>query len=256
MRICHISDWHGQLLEAPAAELYVVTGDMLPNFLTYYYRSIGSGIIEEWRPNDHLLNPGTGPQEQPVGIPAGRKVDRLREAEMQEQWISMVRTNGGLRAHLGNPDAPAVCVRGNHDFTDLAPLVGGDVWEVTEDPTRTKELLGLRFGGTRGIRFIAGEWSDELDLPAFHDRARLLPTDIDILVTHAPPAGILDVDPKTGDDVGYGSEALRSYLETRSCTLRTLRAHLFGHMHHVLRSELIGDTLFSNAAQGFMVHDV
>jgi Icc-related predicted phosphoesterase len=45
-----------------------------------------------------------------------------------------------------------------------------------------------------------------------------IPAEVDVLVTHGPPKGILDN--------GKGSEALREAVE-----MRTVRRHIFGHIH-------------------------
>ena len=66
-----------------------------------------------------------------------------------------------------------------------------------------------------------------------------IPSDVDVLITHTPPYGILDFD----DDIHYGSEeVLRRVSEIRP------KLHLFGHIHrhHGLTDN--GITHFSNAA--------
>ena len=67
----------------------------------------------------------------------------------------------------------------------------------------------------------------------------LIPTDIDVLITHSPPFGILDFD----DNIHYGSEDLLKYVRNISP-----RLHLFGHIHkqHGISSNEI--TTFSNGA--------
>lgn len=58
---------------------------------------------------------------------------------------------------------------------------------------------------------------------------RSIPADIDILITHGPPKGILDVttDIYTGEHVHVGSGALMRHVEDRI----TPRIHAFGHIH-------------------------
>lgn len=67
----------------------------------------------------------------------------------------------------------------------------------------------------------------------------LIAPDTDVLVSHAPPYGILDTDNK----VHYGNRAL---LE-RVMAIRP-RAHLFGHIHAKHGICVQGGTIFSNAA--------
>ena len=61
----------------------------------------------------------------------------------------------------------------------------------------------------------------------------------DILITHAPPYGILDSD----EGVNYGSEKLLEKLTTLN-----LKAHLFGHIHSGHGVEMINGITFSNGS--------
>lgn len=56
-----------------------------------------------------------------------------------------------------------------------------------------------------------------------------IPNDTDILITHGPPKGILDVtrDMDTGDPVHVGSKSLTRHVETRIMP----KIHAFGHIH-------------------------
>ncbi len=66
-----------------------------------------------------------------------------------------------------------------------------------------------------------------------------IPADVDVLITHTPPYGILDFD----DDIHYGSEeVLKRVSEIQP------KLHLFGHIHrhHGMTDNVV--TRFSNAA--------
>jgi Icc-related predicted phosphoesterase len=245
------------VVDLPPADLYIATGDMIPNFMTIDFRT-GSRFVT-WAPNDHILG-----QEKkmpmPAGVPIGRHIDPVRESDMQGQWVDQLVKQGGYRAHMGSPDAQVVCVRGNHDFVDLAPLFGGRVWEVPDGVPRREthsvmlDDLGIRVGGVRGINRMIGEWSDELLEEDFNLRARALPDDLDILISHSPPNGMMD-NIQT-DRFNYGSQALRSYVTRRVYSDRQLRGCFFGHLHESNGSKVIGPTLFSNAATTFLIHDI
>jgi Icc-related predicted phosphoesterase len=162
-----------------------------------------------------------------------------------------------MRGLLHSRDAAVICCRGNHDFTDLAPMFGdGEVFEISEDPTRVfARDFGagtLKFGGLRGVRAHRRRWSDELRHEEFADRVRRLPIDLDVLVTHAPPKGVLDKIP--GQAVG--SFALRSYVSRHDPSLPPLLAHLFGHIHEAQGVRTLGSTIFSNASGGWNVIDL
>ena len=66
-----------------------------------------------------------------------------------------------------------------------------------------------------------------------------IPIETDILITHTPPYGILDMD----EGVNYGSEKLLEKLTTLN-----LKAHLFGHIHARHGIETINGITFSNGS--------
>ena len=66
-----------------------------------------------------------------------------------------------------------------------------------------------------------------------------IPDDTDVLVTHQPPAGILDYDGHRH----YGSLELFEKIQ-----IVCPRLHLFGHIHSVFGTSLSNGTIFSNAA--------
>lgn len=267
MRICHFSDWHSDRNKLPAADLYICTGDMLPNFPLLLCQSKWNRQPVPWRANLHYFMEGNQRLGAPVppGYPVAREFHPEFEETHQKRWIKEVL---GSYRDLFPPecrDNPVVCVRGNHDFTDLSEAFGGDVWEVNLDPSRTTEVLGLKVGGCRGIPQIVGEWSDELAengkppegnmvRPAagnFDEVVRHLPADLEILITHAPPYGMLDAE---GNH--YGSRALNSYLNERMYAWGKLKAHFFGHVHMANGSRKEADILFSNAARTHIVYEL
>jgi len=66
-----------------------------------------------------------------------------------------------------------------------------------------------------------------------------IPLDIDVLMTHNPPHGILDFD----DNINYGCPDLLKSIEQINP-----RYHLFGHIHAAHGIKEIGQTTFVNAA--------
>jgi len=146
IRIVHFSDWHSRLQRLPEADLYVCTGDMLPNTRACYW------------------------------------VDKAPEHYAQTKWI---RENRDRYAEIFPVKAPLVIVRGNHDYVDLAPLFpeSSEIHEFTEP--RVIELLGVRIGGFRGVPPIAGVWADELSEGELAARCDALGP-VDVLVTHGP----------------------------------------------------------------------
>lgn len=220
MRIVHFSDWHGAWVPLPAADLYVCTGDMLPNW----------------------------PVRPPDGSP--RIIDRELEVEKQTAWLAELSGDaGGLRRFLARPGAPVVAVRGNHDFVDLGPWFGGDCFEIDEDPARTAEIGGLRVGGFRGIHLATGEWSDEIAVDECAARLARMPVDLDVVASHAPPLGLLDESASpAGTPIRWGACGFAAWLERARP-----RLCCFGHVHEAFGRLQRGATLLCNAATGVQV---
>ena len=119
---------------------------------------------------------------------------------------------------------PVLSVPGNHDFVSLVDMINqrkrSDAREITP---RGITAGGFKWAGFRNINFIVGEWAGESQ----HDELKSLvemtwASNHGILVTHAPPGGILD------DTVGYGIAYLSTALAYHPHKIRT---HFFGHCH-------------------------
>lgn len=253
--VCHASDWHGSWQELPHADVYVFTGDMCPNFPDVAYRNPADGHVRwigyspdslDWNYPTRLTIDG-----QHYVYDMQRRVYPDVERACQKAWAAA----HPLTPFLKNPDADVVLVRGNHDFIPLSYLFAGfDAGRVHEiHYYDVLEVRGLRFGGTRGIPFIAGEWSDEFKEDEMREIIDLMPTDIDVLVTHAPPYGMLDaLTDVFGKTLRIGCPQISRYVLKRrllaSCGGRGLRAHLFGHNHSPAVFTDEQDTVFSNGA--------
>lgn len=254
---------------------------MFPNFPLLKCQTKWNRDPVLWRANMHFFSDhdekGTS-NHSPPGYPIGREFDPDEEKFYQKKWIKEILVS--YRTLMANPEADVICVRGNHDFTDLYDAFrmpgcstcemgiwcsNHRTWEVGLDPTRTTEILGLKVGGCRGIPYIVGEWSDELSerekapeghpvrppVGRFEEVAQLIPGDLELLVTHAPPYGILDAE---GNH--YGSRSLNNYVMERMYAIGRLRAHFFGHVHDAHGSRTEAGILFSNAARTHIVYDL
>ncbi len=237
MRICHFSDAHWsfanwtspEYAKLPKADLYICTGDMICNFPT--------------------MDP-----DRPKWM--GRQIVPAHERETQPRAITQFVAKRGFRPLLGSPDAPVVCVRGNHDFCDLASLFVGCnlVHEFVNN--ELIEVLGLKMTGHRGIPWIHGTWNDEISREDLMDRVRAMPT-ADVYVTHYPPSGI-GLDGERG--IFYGLDGMLNELVYRDrdqiqdfSALPTALA-LSGHIHERGGNTFHGGhILFSNAATTFNV---
>ena len=161
------------------------------------------------------------------------------EVAHQTKWFTAWKSLGE-RLAVALDGKPLISIGGNHDYVSLARLVraaGGVAFDLSDGPVTVN---GITFAGFRQIPWIEGEWNGEAhDFTEVIDAA--FAADPDVLVTHAPPYGILDDD-------GYGIGPLTTALMYRS---HKIKAHLFGHAHHhggqtVTEAEI----LFCNGATG------
>jgi Icc-related predicted phosphoesterase len=138
------------------------------------------------------------------------------------------------------PHLYKVVIPGNHDtllqdeanrrkITNAHLLINSGV-EVNE----------LKIWGTPTTALNSGAFAVPDDIARTEIWA-LIPADTDILVTHIPPARILDGTPRTTEHAGC--ESLRSsYRRIRP------RLHVFGHVHSAAGYNPTAHTLFVNAA--------
>lgn len=210
MRIVHFSDWHFNFEgPLPGADLYICTGDMYANY--------------SWEL-----------------IPYDEKVCQEEAAIQVAGLIPSLFTN--------SPNAPIVCVRGNHDFTNIGPLFANCRLVHEFKNNELIEVHGLKITGHQGIPEIGGAWNDEMSRADLMDRVRAMPM-ADIYVTHYPPSGILDSSMGPGLDQrgarSYGLEGLADFLLYRN----QKALHCFGHIHEWGgKTVKHGDVTFSNAA--------
>lgn len=118
-----------------------------------------------------------------------------------------------------------LCVDGNHDFVPVdygLRSIGLNAVIVNND--RLYMYKGVSFAGFPHIPYIVGEWKHEAESDVLlEETKKALSLEPDVLVTHAPPNGILD-------RVGYsncGNRALTSELNYGYVP----KLHLFGHIH-------------------------
>ena len=155
------------------------------------------------------------------------RLDELREAN---RWLACL------------PHPFKIAIAGNHDFC------------FEEEPEEARRILtaaiylqddavevgGLRFWGSPWQPWFY-DWAFNLKRgPALAEKWALIPEGLDVLVTHGPPAGILD---KTDDGRAVGCEDLM-----RRVQVVKPRLHVFGHIHEGRGALWRGDTLFVNAS--------
>lgn len=151
------------------------------------------------------------------------------------------------------PHPTKVVIAGNHDWA----LAADD-----EDERRRARALLAEDGVVYlqdeervvgGLRFWGSPWQPEFNDWAFNlprgealaAKWALVPTGVDVLVTHGPPRGIGDRGPGGGPHA-VESRAGCDDLRARVAEVRP-RLHLFGHIHQDGGAWPIDDTLFANA---------
>lgn len=131
------------------------------------------------------------------------------------------------------PHPHKVFVAGNHD------------WLFEKDNDRARSLLDpaivyLQDSAIEidGLKIYGSPWQPRFFDWAFNlnrgqemaEKWAMIPDDIDILITHGPPYGILDLVPRSGWDENTGCEELRKWVE-KITKVGRLKLHVFGHIH-------------------------
>lgn len=100
-----------------------------------------------------------------------------------------------------------------------------------------------------GVNFYGSPYQPEFCEWAFNlprgeklkQKWALIPDDTHVLITHGPPAGILDKTP-------YGEAVGCEDLYRRTKELTNLKLHVFGHIHDGYGQLILGETTFVNAS--------
>ncbi|MEM1298566.1 MAG: metallophosphatase domain-containing protein [Pseudomonadota bacterium] len=132
------------------------------------------------------------------------------------------------------------CIGGNHDLglERAAQTSANPFRNAVFLHDRTELYRGLTFHGSSWVPMLQGHafFADDRDLVAAWRR---VPKDVDVLVTHTPPAGILDMSSR---DLALGCEHLSARLQGLNPML-----HCFGHVHASRGTERTGGTTYANA---------
>ncbi len=131
------------------------------------------------------------------------------------------------------PHQYKIFVAGNHDWlfeknNSLARQMLDDSIIYLQDSHI--EIEGLKiYGSPWQPRFY--DWAFNLQRGAeIAEKWKLIPNDIDILITHGPPNGVLDEVPRQYFTENTGCEELRKKVEELSASGK-LKLHVFGHIH-------------------------
>lgn len=206
MRIVHISDTHGPKfhtrLMVPECDLLIHSGDIggrttileLEEFLRWFDKQPAKWKV--WIAGNHDL---CMDKEW-----AHRKIDPIAD---------MIRLQIYNEAQDLLKKYPGVTYLHDSSVT----ISGFKVWGSPMTPSFHRQ--NWAFNADRGEE-IQKYWAK-------------IPSDVDILITHGPPYGILDVIPESfksthSEDVRRGCEDLLAVIKKR---LKDLKLHCFGHIH-------------------------
>ena len=117
-----------------------------------------------------------------------------------------------------------------------------------EQPFKNAVYLQGQSYRYKNITFFGAPWVPELSNHAFYvEESELkqkwadIPDNVDVLITHTPPFGILDVCSR-GSILGC-KHLLGAVKKIKP------RVHCFGHVHHSSGQKVVDETTFINAAQ-------
>jgi Icc-related predicted phosphoesterase len=139
------------------------------------------------------------------------------------------------------PHRHKIVVPGNHEFfLEADPSKRRLISNATVLIDQSVTVMGLKIWGSPITPLYGGAFGRSSP----KDRARLyatIPDDVNILITHGPPYGVLDRS--QGMLHNSGCPELREAVKRLKPQL-----HLFGHVHGANGTRSIGDTVFVNAA--------
>ena len=118
-----------------------------------------------------------------------------------------------------------IIIAGNHDFC-LQNLRIKAEQEITNAFYLRDQLIDID-----GYTFYGAPWQPKFGGFAFNlkrgnelaEKWRMIPDNIDVLITHGPPFGYGDI---TREGIRIGCEDLRDAIQSRN-----IRYHVFGHIH-------------------------
>lgn len=150
----------------------------------------------------------------------------------------------------GLPHRNKIFIAGNHDWlfeknNDRARgLLDGSITYLQDSSV---VIDGLKiYGSPWQPRFF--DWAFNLNRgPEMAAKWTQIPDDIDILITHGPPNGILDSVPRVWGDELTGCEELRKTVDAIAANGR-LKLHVFGHIHCGYGRKAVGRVTFVNAS--------
>lgn len=147
-----------------------------------------------------------------------------------------------------------IFIAGNHDkYVQMFPEEFADILKLYPEVTYLENSEVI----IDGIKFWGSPWTPYFHNWAFNAMIKiedattrnpwiknfwdLIPADVDVLITHGPPYGILDLSEYGGINCGC-PELLKVINKYKP------KVHVFGHIHEGYGEEKVGETTFINAS--------
>lgn len=161
-------------------------------------------------------------------------------------------TVGGYEAEYRNfvklmaaqPHPHKLVIYGNHELN--AKYLEQLARDFTLLHDTSVVIKGRKFYGTPYTPLTKG-WAFGKSPAALIKAWQRIPTDVDVLITHTPPAGILDL----GRGRAYGCP----HLAERLHSLRSLKLHVFGHVHSARGKIILDGVQYVNASMDSKAED-
>ncbi len=218
MKLALASDIHGKYnFKWPKADVLVLAGDLLPNLSRVDHRDVfmqKMWIQDTFAPAMHSLL-GLKVYKHIVIIPGNHdKAFRYEEKAVREILSQIA---GSFHCLIDQQ----VTIDGKvFHGSPMTPWFGGDYWVYNFPDHRAN--MGRYKAHAQAC------WD-------------LIPDDVEVLITHGPPEGILS---ETWDGTDAGCKELKK----RVCELEKLKLHVFGHIHEGYGQMEWEQKLFVNAA--------
>ena len=144
----------------------------------------------------------------------------------------------------GLPHRHKLVTAGNHDWCLLKERNHYLITNAQLVLHATVEIEGVKIFMSPSTRRFSDRAAFALEsASAARDRWQDIPNDVDILVTHGPPQGILDIDTEITGDKPQGCPILRDWVETHKPPI-----HVFGHIHRSSGVLKTPETIFVNCS--------
>lgn len=194
MDIILTSDLHGNLpdMSQYSGDMLIIAGDICPNF----------------------------------------KWDRFNDSMYQLNWLTQIFMPWCKTIKVDH----IIIIPGNHDiaFEDMNNLVR----EILSHDNRIKLLIdqsatiaGINFYGTPWVKPV-GNWAFLASGDKMKSFRDIIPKNVDVLISHSPPYGLLDFCPFQKEHYGC------KYLLDTLPTLTNCKLMCWGHIHKVIPNEL------------------